>query len=43
MPAPRSQLIARGADRALRDTEYDGTPADWAAHAGHVELAAMLR
>jgi ankyrin repeat protein len=35
-------LVARGADRTIRDTQYDGTPADWARHAGHVELAAWL-
>jgi peptide-methionine (S)-S-oxide reductase len=36
------RLVARGADRTIRDTQYDATPADWAEHAGHVELAAFL-
>ena len=36
-------LLAAGADRTLRDGLYDGTPADWAAHAGADEAAALLR
>jgi ankyrin repeat protein len=36
------RLIAHGADRTLRDAQYDGTPADWARHAGHAELATWL-
>lgn len=36
-------LLARGADRSVRDRRFDATPADWAAHAGHEELAAALR
>ena len=36
-------LVAAGADRGLRDALYDGTPADWAAHAGADEAAALLR
>ena len=36
-------LLAAGADRGLRDALYDGTPADWAAHAGADEAAALLR
>lgn len=35
-------LLARGADPTLRDTQYHGTPAHWARHAGHVELASFL-
>lgn len=37
------RLLARGADRTLRDTQFEGTPADWARHAGHAELADLLR
>jgi hypothetical protein len=36
------RLLARGADRTIRDTQYDGTPSGWARHAGHLELAAWL-
>ncbi len=36
-------LVARGADRNLRDLTVEQTPADWAAHGGHEELAAALR
>lgn len=36
------RLLARGADPTIRDTQYHGTPADWARHAGHAELAAAL-
>ena len=36
-------LLARGADPTSRDRDFDGTPADWAAHAGHAELAELLR
>jgi hypothetical protein len=36
------RLLARGADPTCRDTQYDGTPAGWARHAGHHELAARL-
>ncbi|HEU5486375.1 MAG TPA: ankyrin repeat domain-containing protein, partial [Microlunatus sp.] len=36
-------LLAQGADPALRDRDFGGTPADWAAHAGHSELAERLR
>jgi peptide-methionine (S)-S-oxide reductase len=35
-------LLERGADRSIRDTTYDGTPAGWAEHAGHTALAARL-
>ncbi len=35
-------LLARGADATRRDTQYDGTPADWARHAGHPALAELL-
>lgn len=36
-------LLTRGADPTIRDTQYQGTPADWAHHAGHAELAAFMR
>ena len=36
------RLLGHGADRTLRDTQYGGTPAGWARHAGHAELAAWL-
>ena len=36
-------LLARGADPGVRDRDFGGTPADWADHAGHTELAARLR
>ena len=35
-------LLARGADPSARDRDFSGTPADWAVHAGHTELAARL-
>ncbi len=35
-------LIARGADRTARDRRFDATPAGWAAHAGHRDLADSL-
>jgi ankyrin repeat protein len=35
-------LLQAGADRTLRDREFGGTPAAWAAHAGHTELAERL-
>jgi len=36
-------LISRGANAKLRDTQYDGTPADWAHVGGHAELENLLR
>ena len=36
------QLLQAGADRTLRDRQFGGTPANWAAHAGHPELAERL-
>jgi ankyrin repeat protein len=36
------RLLVHGADPSLRDTEYDGTAADWARHGGHAELADLL-
>jgi len=36
-------LVTRGADVSLRDKLWNGTPADWAAHAGHADLAQTLR
>jgi hypothetical protein len=35
-------LLERGADRNARDTAYGGTPAEWAEHGGHAELARTL-
>jgi len=36
-------LVTRGADVCLRDKLWNSTPADWAAHAGHADLAQTLR
>ena len=36
-------LVQRGTQLHLRDTLWKGTPADWAAHAGHSEIEAYLR
>ncbi len=36
-------LLSRGADPTVRDTRFDATPAGWAAHNGHPELAELLR
>lgn len=38
-----SWLLAQGADPARRDRDFSATPAEWAAHAGHTDLAARLR
>lgn len=35
-------LLAHGARRDIRDILFDGTPADWARHAGHAEAALYL-
>ena len=35
-------LIAHGADPTRTDARFEGTPAGWAAHAGHDDLAAEL-
>ncbi len=35
-------LLARGADRSIRDTQYRGTPAGWARTNGHADLADLL-
>lgn len=35
-------LLARGADPALRDLQWNATPSGWAAAGGHSELAARL-
>jgi ankyrin repeat protein len=35
-------LIERGADPSIRDDRFDATPAGWAEHHGHTELAARL-
>jgi ankyrin repeat protein len=36
-------LLDAGADPTLRDAAHDGTPAQWAEHAGQAEAAALLR
>jgi ankyrin repeat protein len=36
------QLLAAGADPTLHDHEFNATPAGWAEHAGHPDLAAFL-
>jgi ankyrin repeat protein len=35
-------LLSLGADATIRDREHHGTPAGWAHHNGHAELAAYL-
>jgi hypothetical protein len=36
-------LLELGADPTVKDDQYGATPAGWAEHAGHAELAATLR
>jgi len=36
-------LLERGADLTATDTQFRGTPEDWARHAGHTELVERLR
>lgn len=36
-------LLAQGADPTLRDRNYDATPAQWASHARHNDLATRLQ
>jgi len=36
-------LVEHGARLDIRDILWDGTPADWADHGGHAEIAAYLR
>jgi hypothetical protein len=36
-------LVKRGARRDVKDVLYHGTPADWARHAGRLEIEAYLR
>jgi hypothetical protein len=36
-------LLARGARPDIRDRQWHGTPAEWADHAGRVDVAALLR
>ncbi|HEY9137621.1 MAG TPA: ankyrin repeat domain-containing protein [Terriglobus sp.] len=36
-------LVAHGADAGVRDRIWNGTPADWAHHAGHREVESYLR
>jgi ankyrin repeat protein len=35
-------LLSLGADPSLRDTQFDGTPADWARVNGHGELSQLI-
>ena len=35
-------LLEHGADPSARDRDFGGTPAGWATHAGHHELAERL-
>ena len=35
-------LLAQGADRTIKDTKVNSTPAGWAEHGGHTELAVLL-
>jgi hypothetical protein len=36
------RLVVLGADRTITDTEFDSTPAGWAHHGGHEDLAREL-
>lgn len=36
-------LLTHDADRTIRDHNYDATPAQWASHAQHDDLATRLR
>ncbi len=36
-------LLTHGADRAIRDRAHDATPAQWASHAQHDDLATRLQ
>ena len=36
-------LVERGADLEVRDSVFDGRPADWARHAGRLDIEAYLR
>jgi ankyrin repeat protein len=36
-------LLDHGADRTIKDTKVNSTPAGWAEHGGHAELADLLR
>jgi hypothetical protein len=36
-------LLARGADRTLRDAQFDATADGWADENGHAEIVALLR
>ena len=35
-------LLAAGADRTIKDTQFGSTPLGWAHHLGHTEVAALL-
>lgn len=37
------RLLSLGADPTIRDSKVNATPADWAAHDGHAELAEYMR
>jgi hypothetical protein len=37
------RLLARDADRELKDRIWGGTPLDWARHAGLPAMEALLR
>ena len=37
------RLLELGADPAIRDRRFDGTPADWAEHLGELKISALLR
>ena len=37
-----SLLLSLGADPALRDARFDGTPLDWARHLGKTAVAEVL-
>lgn len=36
------ELLARGADRTLRDAQFQGTPEGWARHNGKMQIADLL-
>lgn len=38
-----NELLSRGADPSLRDSQFQGTPEDWARHNGHSEIAEILK
>ena len=36
------RLVDAGADRTVRDSQFDATPREWAEHFGHAEITALL-